>query len=163
MKGTNETMQSLKDLPAPVLKTIAKLAADSMKGRRDELGQVKAEFAVDQTVVLHLKGTVTVSKSTPDAIQAQSAKPWSIVHTLLTELNREREAAGKVGIDIAKVVEMAEAADPNLVKQAKEAADAHVREIKEEVRDFKWGATSVKEGAVEVLAVGDHLAQASGE
>jgi hypothetical protein len=155
-------MQSLKDLPAPLLKTIAKLATDAMKGRRDELGQVKGEFAVDQTVVLHAKGIVKVSKSTPDAIVAQSAKPWSIVHTLLTELNTEREAAGKVGIDIAKVVEMAESADPDLVKAAKEAADAHVREIKEEVRQFKWGSTSPK-ATVEVLAVGDHLAQASGE
>jgi len=156
-------MQSINTLPAPVLKTIEKAAKDALKGRRDELGQVKAEFAVDQTVVLHLKGTVTVSKSTPDAIQAQSAKPWSLVQTLLTELNKEREAAGKVGIDIAKVVEMAETLDPELAKEAQKAADAHIKEIKEEVRDFKWGATSVKDGTVEVLAVGDHLAQASGE
>ena len=156
-------MQSFKDLSAPLLKTIAKLAADALKGRREELGQTKAEFAVDQTVVLHAKGTVKVSKSTPDPIVAQSAKPWSIVHTLLTELNTEREAAGKVGIDIAKVVEMAEAADPNLVKAAKEAADAHVREIKEEVRQHKWGGTTA-DAEIEVLAIGDHLAQAaSGE
>jgi hypothetical protein len=157
-------MKNLNDLPAPVLKAIAKMATDAMKGRRDELGQVKAEFAVDQTVVLHAKGTVTVAKSTPDAIVAQSAKPWAIVHTLLTELNRERDAAGKVGIDIAKVVEMAEAADPDLVKKAKNAADSHVRSIKEEVRQFKWGSTSVKGGEVSVLATGDHLAEeAAGE
>lgn len=156
-------MQSLKNLPAPVLKALDKASKDAMKGRREELGQVKAEFEVDQTIVLHLKGTVTVAKSTPDAVKAQSAKPWSIVQTLLTELNKEREAAGKVGIDIAKVVEMAETIDPTLAKQAQEAADAHIKEIKEEVRGHKWGGTSVKDGEVEVLAVGDHLAQASGE
>jgi hypothetical protein len=155
-------MQTLKNMPVALLKTIAKLTADALKGRRDELGQIKAEFAVDQTVVLHAKGTVKVSKSTPDAIMAQSAKPWSIVHTLLTELNTEREAAGKVGIDIAKVVEMAESADPDLVKAAKKAADAHVKEIKEEVRDFKWGGTTA-DAEIEVLALGDHRAQASGE
>jgi len=146
-------------MPVALLKTIAKLAADALKGRRDELGQIKAEFDVDSTVVLHAKGTVKVSKSTPDAIMAQSAKPWSIVHTLLSELNTERAAAGKVGIDIAKVVEMAESADPELVKAAKKAADAHVKAIKEEVRDFKWGGTTA-DAEIEVLAIGDHRAQA---
>lgn len=156
-------MKNLDTLSAPVLKTVAKMAADALKGRREELGQVKAEFAVDQTVVFHLKGTVKVSKSSSDAIVAQSAKPWGIIHTLLAELNKEREAAGKVGIDIGKVVEMAEMADPDLAKTAQKAADAHVREIKEEVRQFKWGATTVAGGEVEVLAIGDHLAQVSGE
>jgi len=155
-------MQNLNHLSAPVLKTIAKLAADAMKGRREDLGQVKGEFEVDQTVVLHCKGTVKVSASSSDAIVAQSAKPWSIVTALLTELNKEREAAGKVGIDIAKVVAMAEKVDPDLVKNAKDAADAHVREIKEEVRQFKWGGVRVN-GEAEVLALGDHLAQASNE
>jgi len=152
-------MQTFKNMPVALLKTIAKLAADALKGRRDELGQIKAEFDVDSTVVLHAKGTVKVSKSTPDAIMAQSAKPWSIVHTLLSELNTERAAAGKVGIDIAKVVEMAESADPELVKAAKKAADAHVKAIKEEVRDFKWGGTTA-DAEIEVLAIGDHRAQA---
>lgn len=156
-------MQNLNDLPAPVLKTIAKLATDAMKGRRDELGQVKAEFAVDQTVVVHAKGTVKVSKSTPDAICAQSAKPWSLVATLLSELNKEREAAGKAGIDMAKVVELAEKIDPDLAKEAQEAADKRIAEIKEPTRKFKWGATKVS-GEVAVLATGDHLAdQAAGE
>ena len=156
-------MKTLNHLPAPVLKAIEKMAKDAMKGRRDELGQVKAEFEVDQTVVLHAKGTVTVAKSTPDAIVAQSAKPWALVTSLLTELNKEREAAGKVGINIASVVEAAEKIDPDLVKEAKDAADAHVRAIKEEVRKFKWGATSVKGGDCTVLATGDHLAEAAGE
>ena len=155
-------MNKLDTLSAPVLKTLAKMTADALKGRREELGQTKAEFAVDQTIVLHAKATVKVSRSTPDAIVAQSAKPWSIVHTLLTELNKEREAAGKVGIDIAKVVEMAESANPDLVKEAKEAADAHVREIKEEVRQHKWGSTTAV-GEVEVLAIGDHLVQVAAE
>jgi hypothetical protein len=155
-------MMNLNDLPAPVLKTIEKMAKDAMKGRREELGQVKAEFAVDHTVVLHAKGTVKVSKSTPDAIVAQSAKPWSLVATLLTELNKEREAAGKVGIDIARVVEMAESANPDLVKEAQEAADAEIKRIKEPTRKHKWGGVRV-EATCEVSASGDHLAEAAGE
>ncbi len=155
-------MQNLNDLPAPVLKTIEKMAKDAMKGRREELGQAQGEFAVDQTVVLHAKGTVKVSKSSPDAVCAQSAKPWSLVATLLEELNKEREAAGKVGIDISRVVEMAEAANPDLAKEAQEAADAEIRRIKEPTRKFKWGGVRVA-GEVAVLATGDHLAEAAGE
>ena len=156
-------MQNLNDLPAPVLKTIEKMAKDAMKGRREELGQAQGEFAVDQTVVLHAKGTVKVSKSSPDAVCAQSAKPWSLVATLLEELNKEREAAGKVGIDISRVVEMAEAANPDLAKEAQEAADRKIAEIKEPTRKFKWGGVRVA-GEVTVLATGDHLAnQAAAE
>ena len=155
-------MQNLNDLPAPVLKTIEKLAQNAMKGRREELGQAKGEFTVDQTVVLHAKGTVKVSKSTPDAICAQSAKPWSLVATLLEELNKEREAAGKAGIDMAKVVELAEAVDPDLAKQAQEAADQRIAEIKEPTRKFKWGGVRVA-GEMAVMATGDHRAEAAGE
>lgn len=150
-------MQDLKNLPAPLLKAIEKMAKDAMKGRRDELGQVKAEFEVDQTVVLHTKGTVKVSKSTPDALKPQSAKPWSLFTAALIELNREREAAGKAGLDIEQLVALAEAVDPELTKKAQEDADKHVRETKEPTRGFKWGGVSVS-GEVEVLAVGDHLA-----
>jgi len=150
-------MENLNNLPAPVLKTLEKLVAKAMKSRRDELGQVKAEFEVDQTIVLHTKGTVKVRKSTPDALCPQSAKPWSIVATLLEELNKEREAAGKVGINLDTVVERALEIDPDLVEAAREAADARVRELKEPTRKFKWGGVSVS-GEVEVLATGDHLA-----
>ncbi|HIF08335.1 MAG TPA: hypothetical protein EYQ64_15775 [Gemmatimonadetes bacterium] len=153
------TENALSTLPVSTLKVLAKMTADAVKSRREDLGQTKATFEVDQTVVIRATGTVKVSKSTPDAIMAQSAKPWSIVHTLLSELNTERAAAGKVGIDIAKVVEMAESADPELVKAAKKAADAHVKAIKEEVRDFKWGGTTA-DAEIEVLAIGDHRAQA---
>ena len=153
----------LKDYRIVLLFVLAKLLADAMKGRRDELGQVKAEFAVDQTIVLHTKGTVKVSKSTPDAITAQSAKPWALLAAAVLELNKEREAAGKVGIDIAKLIEMAETVDPDLAKKAQEDADKRIREIKEPTRQFKWGGVSVA-GEVEVLAVGDHLAaKASGD
>lgn len=156
-------MENLKNLPAPVLKTLEKLVAKAMKGRRDELGQVKAEFEVDQTVVLHAKGTVKVSKATPDALCPQSAKPWALLTAAVMELNKEREAAGKAGIDIAKLVELAETVDPELAKKAQEDADKHVREIKEPTRKFKWGGVSVA-GEIEVLAVGDHLAdQAAGD
>lgn len=155
-------MQNLNDLPVSTLKVIAKLATDAMKGRREELGQNKAEFAVDQTVVVRATGTIKVSKSTPDAICAQSARPWALVATLLSELNKERASAGKAGIDMAKVVELAESADPELAKEAQEAADRRIAEIKEPTRMFKWGGVRVA-GEVAVLATGDHLAKVAGE
>lgn len=155
-------MQNLNDLPAPVLKTLAKLASDAMKGRREELGQAKGEFAVDQTVVVRVTGTVKVSKATPDALNPQSAKPWGLVATLLSELNKEREAAGKAGINMDQIIELAETVNPDLAKKAQEAADKRIAEIKEPTRKFKWGGVRVA-GEVTVVATGDHLAEAAGD
>jgi len=145
----------LNSLPTPTLKVLAKLTGDAMKDRRADLGQYKAEFAVDQTVVLRATGTVKVSKSTPDAIIAQRAEPWKLLAVALEQANRQLEAAGHMGIDLKRVVEAAEQADPELVKAAQRAATAHLRAVKEEVRGFRWGGTSV-EGKIEVLAKEDH-------
>lgn len=148
MSNKNKTLASL---PTPALKALAKMADDAMKGRREDLGQTAGQFDVDQTIVVRVAGTIKVSKSTPDALSPQSAKPWSLVTALLSELNKEREAAGKMGIDIAQVVEMAESIDPKLVKKAQEEADAEVARIKEPTRRFKWGGVRVA-GTSEVLA-----------
>jgi len=148
-------MQTLKDLPAPVLKALEAATKKAMQGRRAELGQVSATFDVDQTVVVNVKGTVKVSNSTADAVVAQSAKPWGMVVHLLAELNRERAAADKVGINLEQVVEMAESADPKLVEQAQKQADEHIKAIKEEQRRFRWGGTSFA-GETTVVATGDH-------
>lgn len=147
---------ALSTLPVSTLKVIAKMTADEVASRREELGQTKGTFEVDQTVVIRATGTIAVSKSSPDAIIAQKAKPWAILVATLEEANRRLAAAGAVGINLEQVVEIAESANPELVKEAEKKAKAHLKAIKEEVRDFKWGAVSVKEGEVAVLAKEDH-------
>lgn len=149
-------MKNLSNLSAPALHLLKKLVTDECKERREDLGQTKAEFEVDETIVLHTKGIVKVSKSTPDAIIAQRAKPWHLFTALLEEANAQLEAAGAVGIDLKKVVAMAEAVDPDLAKKAKEAADTEVAAIKDEVRDFKWGSVRPA-GEATLLAHGDNM------
>lgn len=148
-------MMTLRDLPAPALHLLKKLITDECKDRRDSLGTLKAEYEVDQTVVLHVDGTVRVAKSSPDAIIAQKAKPFALLAVALQEANKQLEAAGLVGIDLKKVVEMAENVDSELVKKAEKAAKAHLKAIKEETRGFKYGAVSC-EGTCDVPAQGDH-------
>lgn len=145
----------LSSLPVSTLKVLAKMADDAVACRREEFGQVKAEFEVDQTVVIRATGTVKVSKSSPEAIIAQKAKPWAILAATLEEANRRLEAAGAAGINLEKVVELAESANPELAKKAEKKAKAHLKSIKEEVRGFKWGSVSVA-GEVTVLAKEDH-------
>jgi hypothetical protein len=146
-------------LPAPVAKLIAKMADDSVKARRAELGQNTATFEVDSTVVLHATGEVSVAKATPDAVIAQKAEPWKLLAVALEEANRQLVAAGKVGIDLNTVVEMAENADPELVKKAKKKATDHLKAIKDEVRGFKWGSVTAR-GEVKVLASQNNLESA---
>jgi len=147
-------------LPAPVAKLIAKMADDSVKARRAELGQVSATFEVDSTVVLHATGEVKVAKATPDAVIAQKAEPWKLLAVALEEANRQLVAAGKVGINLEQVVEAAESADPELVKQAKKKATDHLSSIKDEVRGFKWGSVTAR-GEVKVLASQNNLGDES--
>lgn len=148
--------KTLKALNIATLKMIAKLATDAVAKRREELGLIEGVFAVDETVVFHAQGTVKVLKSNPTKSTPQAAVPWDIITALLGELNKERNAAGKAGIDMAKIIELAEAVDPDLVKKSKKEADARVAAIKEPTRRFAWGGVSPK-GTVKVLASGDHL------
>lgn len=147
----NTTKNTLSTLPTPTLKALAKLASDLVADRREDLGQVKAQFDVDHTVTLRVAGTVKVSKSSPDAVIAQKAKPWALLVVALEEANRQLAAAGKTGIDLERVVELAEKADPELAKEAQKKANAHLKTIKDEVRGFRWGGVSVA-ASCEVLA-----------
>jgi len=151
-------MTDLSNMNPAALKMIAKMATDAFNKRRAELGQTAGEFAVDETVVLHAQGVVKVSKSTPNKSTPQAAVPWNIITALIAELNTERAAAGKAGIDMEKVIELAEAVDPEMAKKAQKAADARVAAIKEPTRRFAWGSVS-PQGEVAVLATGNHLAE----
>ena len=151
--------KKLTSLTPAALRLLKKHLEAACNETREQLGQTAGEFAVDETVCIHLDGTVKVAKSNPNKSTPQCAKPWDLVTALLTELNRERAAASKAGITIEQVVEMAEAVDPDLSKKAKDEADARVAAIKEPHRKFTWGGVTPK-GEVEVLAVGNHLAEA---
>jgi len=152
---TMSTENALSTLPVSTLKVLAKMTADAVKSRREDLGQTKATFEVDQTVVIRATGTVKVSKSSPDAIIAQAAKPWAILVAAIEEANRRLAAAGAVGINLEQVVEIAETANPDLAKDAEKKAKAHLKAIKETVRGFKWGGVAVA-GEVTVIAKEDH-------
>jgi len=154
-------MENLNNLPAPILHLLKKLVTDECKVRREDLGQTKGIFEVDETVVLTCKGTVKVSESSAEAIIAQKAKPWALVAALLEEANRRLGAAGEVGIDLEKIVEMAEKVNPDLAKDAEKKAKAKLAAIKDEVRGFKWGGVRA-EGEIALVAHGDHRESAAG-
>ncbi|KPL02532.1 MAG: hypothetical protein AMK75_02550 [Planctomycetes bacterium SM23_65] len=135
----------LKDVNIATLRILAKMIDEACKaeGRREELGKRPAEFAVRETVTLEVDGTVKVESACEDAIIAQKAKPWDLFAVTLTEANKVLAAAGKAGLDLEKLVKLAEEADPKLVKKAKgETADA-LKAIKDEVRGFRWGRVLV--------------------
>ena len=149
--------KALNTLNPAALHLLKKLVTAACTETREGLGQVKGSFAVDETIVIHARGTVNVAKSTPDAINAQRAVPWNVIAALQAAANEQLAAAGVAGIDLKKVVEAATKIHPDLAKKAKKEADAHMAAIKEPTRDFKWGGVTPK-GSAEVLAVGDNLA-----
>jgi hypothetical protein len=145
----SDSNKPLANLSMPTLRILLSVVEDACEaeGRREELGQNKAEFSVKETVTLAVDGTVKVSKSSPNAIIAQRAKPWDLFAVALTEANKQLAAAGVAGIDLKRVVELAEGADPELVKRAKDETKVALKEIKDEARGFRWGQVRV-EGTV---------------
>lgn len=89
------------------------------------------EYEVDTTV--RVTGKVRVGEDYETTVP-NKAKPWNLVTTLLTELNTLREASGMGGIDIDKLVAMAETVDPNLVKESKKKAMETAASLKEATR-----------------------------
>lgn len=139
----------LKNLNAATLHLLKKLIADACTDeRREELGQTKGLFTVRETVTLNVEGEVRVDGSCPDAIIAQKAKPWDLFAVALEEANKQLAAAGVAGIDLKRIVELAEDADSELVKKAKKETKKAIAEVKEEVRAFRWGRVIVA-GSVE--------------
>lgn len=139
----------LNNMNAATLHLLKKLIADACTDeRREELGQSKGLFTVKETVTLNVEGEVRVDSSSPDAIIAQKAKPWDLFAVALEEANKQLAAAGVAGIDLKRIVELAENADSKLVKKAKAETKKAIAEVKEEVRGFRWGRVIVK-GSVE--------------
>ena len=173
MSNTND-IKTLRELPAPTLFLLKKVISDEcdrkVKGtkvRREELGQHKAEFEVNETIEFKLEGTVKVGESSPDAVKANKAKPWHLAAIALTEANKYAialleankalEAVGAAGIDVDKVVATAKAAghesaldfetivalaedvDEKTAKEIEAETKAVVKLLKEETRGFKCG------------------------
>jgi hypothetical protein len=78
---------------------------------------------------VHVEGSVTIGQDFEQQV-ANKAQPWNLVTALLEENSRLRTSAGDVGIDLNKLMAMAEAMDPGLVKESKAKAEAAAAAIK---------------------------------
>jgi hypothetical protein len=134
--------KNLTDLNPATLAALAKTTADAAKATREELPV--GVHSVDTILTLVLGAEVKVLADQEGVLTPQKAKPWGLVLVLLEEVNKMREAAGLAGIDLAKVVAMAEKADKDLVKKAQKDADAAMAELKEPTRSSRKGAVKVK-------------------
>lgn len=133
---------TLTEMDPATLAALAKMVADAAKVTRDalEVGSHK----VDTTVTLSIGAEVKVLEDQEGVLTPQKAKPWNLVHVLLEEVNTMRAAAGLAGIDLAKVVEMAEAVDEKIVQKSQDLADAAMAKLKEPTRSSRKGAVKVK-------------------
>lgn len=77
----------------------------------------------------HIEGSITVGQDY-ETRMPNKAKPWNLVTVLLAEVNTLRQAAGQTGIDLGKLVAMAETVDPNLAKEAQAKAEEEAAAIK---------------------------------
>jgi hypothetical protein len=134
--------KNLTDLSPATLAALAKTTADAAKATRENLEP--GDYLVDTILTLVLGAEVKVLEDQEGVLTPQKAKPWGLVYVLLAEVNKMREAAGLAGIDMAKVVAMAEKADKDLVKKAQEEADTAMAELKEPTRSKRKGAVKVK-------------------
>jgi hypothetical protein len=131
----------LTSLSPATLAALARVTAAAAKATRPELAVGKHKVA--ETIELDLSGLVNVGDDYEQEIVGK-AKPWNIVVTLLEEANRRLLAAGEMGIDLARIVEMAENADPELVKAAKAEADKQVKGFKAPTLTQCKGKVTVK-------------------
>ena len=134
--------KNLTDLAPATLAALAKTAADAAKATRSELEV--GDHVVDTILTLVLGAKVKVLEDQEGVSTPQKAKPWGIIHLLLTELNKLREAAGLAGIDLAKVVAMAEAVDKKVASNAQKEANKAMAALKEPTKSARKGAVTVK-------------------
>ena len=137
-------MSNLTDLNAATVTLLAKALAAAAKTARGSLEP--GEFTVDEQVLLQVSGSIKVGEDY-DQRFVNKAKPWNIISVLLTELNTERSAAGKAGIDMSAVIAMAEAVDPKLAKQAQKDAETQAAGFKAPTMKTAKGKVTTKGGA----------------
>lgn len=115
------------------------VAAKIAKAAREGVEPGKYEVSFD----VHVEGSVTVGEDYETRL-VNKAKPWNLVLVALTEMNKAREAAGMTGMDIGKLVEMAENMDPKMVKEAQNKAEAEAAAIKAETLSTAKGKVTTK-------------------
>lgn len=135
-------MKHLTDLDPAVLAAIAKLTEKAAEANRSNL--LPGEYPVQRVVELELDCVVKVAEDQTNVSTPQKARPWNIVHVLRMEANRIAAAAGLAGIDLAKVVKMADEVDKDLADEARKAADAEMAALKEPTRQDRKGQVRVK-------------------
>lgn len=135
-------MKHLTDLDPATLAAIAKLAEKAADTNRPNL--LPGKYPVQSVIELQLDCVVSVSEDQTGVSTPQKARPWNLVHALIEEANRIATAAGLAGIDLAKVVKMADAVDKALADEAKKAADAEMAALKEPTRQDRKGQVRVK-------------------
>jgi hypothetical protein len=139
--ATATTATATTAVEAAIATALSKGLADKSKALRSDLPA--GTYEVDETVTLRVKGTVKVGEDY-DSILAQKAKPWNLFATLLGEVNKERAAAGMAGVDLKRLVEMAEALDKDAAKDAEKAANAEIAKIKAPTRRTCKGRVTTK-------------------
>lgn len=134
--------KNLTDLDPATLAALASLAGKAAKANRASLEPGK--YAVEKIVTLMVGANVTVSEDEHGVVTPQKAKPWTLVALLMQELNKHREAAGEMGLDLATLVEKAEKIDPDLAKKAEKEANAEIAKIKAATISDRKGKVNVK-------------------
>jgi hypothetical protein len=114
-------MLSAVELLAVTKAVTTKLASEAREGVTP--GEYNLSFDA------HIEGVIRVGEDYEQR-QVNKAKPWSLVYVLLQEVNTLRSAAGQAGLDLNKLVTMAEAVDETLVKQAQKDAESQAATIK---------------------------------
>ena len=137
--------KNLTDLDPATLAALAKTVEREAKKGRDALEP--GEYVVDAIVTLVVGAEVKVLKDQEGVLTPQKAKPWGLIHVLLEEVNKLRVAAELAGLDLAKVVAMAEKVDKDIAKKAQDEADEAMAELKEPTRSNRKGGVSVKGSA----------------
>lgn len=117
----------MKNIHPAKLAAIKKHVTKELKKRRGDLEPGK--YTLSGSVSFDLDGTVTVGENYDQRVVGK-AKPWAMVHVLMTELNAMKDAAGKCGIDLATVAVMADVVDKSLWENAQAKADAAVDAVK---------------------------------
>ena len=99
-----------------------KIAKDAREGI--EPGEYTLSFDA------HIEGTIRVGQDYEQPMP-NKAKPWNIIAVLLEELNTMRAASGEAGVNLDKIIKMAEAVDPDLIKKAKSQAEKEAAALKQ--------------------------------
>ena len=130
----------MKELSAAARLSVAKVIKEaSMKAAAADM----AVGSYDVDVTVNIKGEITVGAPYKSQI-VQKAKPWNLVAVALSELNKNLEAAGLAGINMEKLVDMAEKVDPAIVDKAEEEAAAAIAKTKAKTETTCNGKVTTK-------------------